>query len=100
MTEQGRSTQRLARQVRRRREALGMTLEDLSDVCGLTPVFLERIESALCDVSLADIAALALALDCEAADLFLETDDVMTDVMPEELQLSDAVAPPAGGKEN
>ena len=83
MTEEGRIAQRLGREIQRRREARGMTLEDLSDLSSLTPVFIRRLESGQCDLSLSDLTAIALALGCDARDLCAVRDDVMVDNVPE-----------------
>jgi transcriptional regulator with XRE-family HTH domain len=82
MTEPGGIAQLLGSEIRRRREERGMALEDLSDRCGLTPVFVQQIEDGQCDLSLSDVTALAFALECEACDLVAVYDNATADATP------------------
>ncbi len=85
MTAGQRLAKQLSYELRKRREARGLTYEALSDLCGLTPVFIQQIESGRRDPSLSEVTALALALECEARDLLAAQDDVLaegTSAMP------------------
>ena len=84
MTEQGRIPQRVGREVQKRRVERGMSLEDLSDACGLTPAFIQQIERGQCDPSISETTALAFALGCDARDLVTSSDDVQALSMPVE----------------
>lgn len=57
------------REVRRRREALDMTLEGLSEVCGLTPNYIGTIETGKRDPSLTTVMSLAKGLKVRAGEL-------------------------------
>lgn len=57
------------REVRRRREALGLTLEQLAERAGLTPNYVGSVEHGRRDPSLSTVAALAKGLRVPAAEL-------------------------------
>lgn len=57
------------REVRRRRESLNMTLEGMSEVCGLTPNYIGTIETGKRDPSLTTVMALAKGLNVRAGEL-------------------------------
>ncbi len=57
------------REVRRRREAAGLTLEDLAESSGLSPNYIGQIETGKRDPSLATMESLAQALDVPLGDL-------------------------------
>jgi transcriptional regulator with XRE-family HTH domain len=58
------------REVRRRREGLGMTLEELASRSGLTPNYIGHIENGHRDPSLTTITALAAGLEIDLDELF------------------------------
>lgn len=60
----------LGREVRRRRQALGLTLEQLAERSGLTPNYIGTVEHGRRDPSLSTILALAKGLETSPADLF------------------------------
>lgn len=57
-------------EIRRRRTALGMTLEQLAEASRLTPNYIGTIENGKRDPSLSTILALAKGLRIQAAELF------------------------------
>jgi transcriptional regulator with XRE-family HTH domain len=73
-----RAFKRLGIEIRRRREALNMSLEDVSAITCLTPSTLQRIENGQYDLTLLDLGLIAVALRCEAHELLADDDDVMT----------------------
>lgn len=58
------------REVRRRREALGLTLDDLAKRSGLTPNYIGTIENVLRDPSLSTARNLAKGLGVPLGELF------------------------------
>jgi transcriptional regulator with XRE-family HTH domain len=64
------------REVRRRREARSMTLEDLAERSGLTPNYIGTIENGKRDPSLSTIAALAKGLGVKPGELFGSVPDI------------------------
>ena len=58
------------REVRRRRESLKMTLEELAERAGLTPNYIGTIENGKRDPSLSTIASLSKGLGIAAGELF------------------------------
>jgi transcriptional regulator with XRE-family HTH domain len=62
------------REVRRRREALGLTLDDLAKRSGLTPNYIGTIENELRDPSLSTARNLAKGLGVPIGELFGWTD--------------------------
>jgi transcriptional regulator with XRE-family HTH domain len=63
-------------EIRRRRLALGMTLEQLAEGSKLTPNYIGTIENGKRDPSLSTVLALARGLRVEAAELFGGVDDM------------------------
>ena len=59
-----------SREVRRRREALGLTLEDLAERSGLTPNYIGTIENGHRDPSMSSVVAIAAGLGVEVTTLF------------------------------
>ncbi len=57
------------KEVRRRREALGLTLEQLAERAGLTPNYVGTVETGRRDPSLSTVLSLAKGLKVPAADL-------------------------------
>jgi transcriptional regulator with XRE-family HTH domain len=57
-------------EIRRRRLALGMTLEQLAETSGLTPNYIGTIENGKRDPSLSTVMALAKGLRTHPAELF------------------------------
>jgi transcriptional regulator with XRE-family HTH domain len=57
-------------EIRRRRQALGLTLEQLASASGLTPNYIGTIENGKRDPSLSTVMALAKGLQTEVAELF------------------------------
>ena len=64
------------REVRRRREALGITLEQLAESAKLTPNYIGTIENGKRDPSLSTVLALARGLKVNAAEFFGGVDDL------------------------
>jgi transcriptional regulator with XRE-family HTH domain len=58
------------REVRRRREALGLTLEQLAERADLTPNYVGSVETGKRDPSLSTVLALAKGLNVPPAELF------------------------------
>jgi len=59
----------LGREVRRRRKALGLTLEQLAEKAGLSPHYLSTVETDGRDPSLSTIVAVAKGLGCAPGEL-------------------------------
>lgn len=57
------------REIRRRRGALGLTLEQLAERSGLTPNYIGTVENGRRDPSLSTVLALAKGLGCAASAL-------------------------------
>jgi transcriptional regulator with XRE-family HTH domain len=62
------------KEVRRRREALGLTLDELAKRSGLTPNYIGTIENELRDPSLSTARNLAKGLGVSLGELFSWTD--------------------------
>jgi transcriptional regulator with XRE-family HTH domain len=60
---------RLGAEIRRRRQALGWSLEELSHRCGLSWRYLSSVEADKRDLSLSSIAAIAKALGADPGEL-------------------------------
>ena len=58
------------KEVRRRREALGLTIEQLAERAGLTPNYVGTVETGRRDPSLSTVLALAKGLRIQPAELF------------------------------
>lgn len=58
------------REVRRRRGALGLTLEQLAERSGLTPNYIGTVENGRRDPSLSTVLALAKGLGASPGELF------------------------------
>jgi len=58
------------KEVRRRREALGLTIEQLAERAGLTPNYVGTVEMGKRDPSLSTVLALAKGLRAPPAELF------------------------------
>lgn len=80
------------REVRRRREALGITLEQLAESAKLTPNYIGTIENGKRDPSLSTVLALARGLKVNAAELFGGIDD-LSPAATEAGRLFDAAPP-------
>ena len=59
----------LGRQIRRRRESLGMTLEQLSEKSGVTPNYIGTIETGKRDPSISTLTNIAGGLDTSLGEL-------------------------------
>ena len=59
----------LGKEIRRRRQALGWTLEDLALKCGLSPRYLSSLEQNKRDPSLSTIEAVSKSLGAEPGEL-------------------------------
>ena len=57
------------REIRRRREALGLTIEELAERAGLSPNYVGTVENGRRDPSLSTILALAKGLRVPAGEL-------------------------------
>lgn len=64
----------LGAEVRRRRKALGLTLDDLAERSGLSPHYLSTLENGHRDPHLSTIMAVAKALRVPPAELFAGVD--------------------------
>jgi transcriptional regulator with XRE-family HTH domain len=60
---------RIGREIRRRRQAIGWTLEDLAHRSGLSPRYISTLENDKRDPSLSTIEAVAKALGAEPGEL-------------------------------
>jgi transcriptional regulator with XRE-family HTH domain len=80
------------REVRRRREALGLTLEQLAESSELTPNYIGTIENGKRDPSLSTVLALARGLRVPPAELFGGVED-LTPAATEAGRLFDAAPP-------
>lgn len=80
------------REVRRRREALGLTLDQLAESSELTPNYIGTIENGKRDPSLSTVLALARGLRVAPADLFGGVED-LTPAATEAGRLFDAAPP-------
>ena len=58
------------REIRRRREALGMTLEQLAESSKLTPNYIGTIENGLRDPSISVVCSIARGLGVSPSELF------------------------------
>ena len=61
---------KFGQEIRRRRKALGMTIEQLAEKAGLTPNYLGTLEVGRRDPSLSTVLALAKGLSVPPAELF------------------------------
>ena len=61
---------KFGQEIRRRRKALGMTIEELAEKSGLTPNYLGTVEIGHRDPSLSTVLALAKGLSVAPAELF------------------------------
>lgn len=59
----------LGQEIRRRRRALGWTLEQFAETCGVTPNYLGTLENGKRDPHMTMIASIARALGCAVSDL-------------------------------
>ncbi len=62
------------RAVRARRQAIGISQEELADRSGLHRTYVSDIERGVRNVSLNNIAKLAVALDCSPSELLREAE--------------------------
>lgn len=58
-----------SREVRHRREMMGVSQEFLADLCGLHRTYIGAIERGERNITLSTLLKLADALDCEISDL-------------------------------
>jgi transcriptional regulator with XRE-family HTH domain len=84
-----------AQEVRRRRMALGWTLNQLAEACGVSANYLGSLESGQRDPHLSTIDAIARALGCSAADLVPPPDSEMSPGALELGRLFDLASPQA-----
>jgi transcriptional regulator with XRE-family HTH domain len=82
----------LGREVRRRRRALGLTLEQLAERSGLTPNYIGTVEHGQRDPSLSTVMALAKGLEVSASELLGGVADMSPAAM-EAARLFDSVPP-------
>jgi transcriptional regulator with XRE-family HTH domain len=83
---------RFGREVRRRRKALGLTLEQLAERSGLTPNYIGTVENGRRDPSLSTISALARGLGVPTGELIGGVFDMSSEAI-EAARLLDSVAP-------
>lgn len=60
---------RLSANVKRLRRAQGYTQQQLATLCGLTKSYISNVEQGTVNISLANLEALAIGLDCSEEDL-------------------------------
>jgi transcriptional regulator with XRE-family HTH domain len=82
--------ERLARLIRERREALGLTRRDLADQTGLSYPYISQLETAYRLPSSKAMQVLARSLGVPASDLFL--------ALPGDIETADAVASQASSQ--
>jgi transcriptional regulator with XRE-family HTH domain len=83
---------RLSREIRRRREALGLSLEHLAESSRLTPNYIGTIENGKRDPSLSTVLALARGLRVHPSELFGEVMGLSSPAL-EAARLFDATPP-------
>jgi transcriptional regulator with XRE-family HTH domain len=83
---------RFGREVRRRRKALGLTLEQLAERSGLTPNYIGTVENGRRDPSLSTISALAKGLAVPTGELVGGVGDMSPEAI-EAARLFDTAAP-------
>jgi transcriptional regulator with XRE-family HTH domain len=86
---------RLGREIRLRRIALGWSLEDFAEACGMTGNYLGVVENGLRDPHIGMLVSIAKGLGCSVADLLVEPDG---DVSPRGRQMGrlfDKISPRA-----
>lgn len=83
---------RFGKEIRRRRVALGLTLEQLAERSGLTPNYIGTVENGRRDPSLSTIGALARGLGISAGELLGGVADLSPQAI-EAAQLFDATTP-------
>lgn len=83
---------RFGREVRRRRKALGLTLEQLAERSGLTPNYIGTVENGRRDPSLSTIGALARGLGVPAGELIGGISDLSAEAI-EAARLFDGAVP-------
>lgn len=67
----------MGRRIKQRREALGMTAEELAEQIGRTRGYISRLENGKAGEALSDLLAVARALGTTLADLVGETDEAL-----------------------
>jgi transcriptional regulator with XRE-family HTH domain len=87
---------RFGREVRRRRRALGLTLEQLAERSGLTPNYIGTVENGRRDPSLSTISALARGLGVPTGELVGGVGDMSPEAI-EAARLFDSAAPEMQG---
>jgi transcriptional regulator with XRE-family HTH domain len=75
---------RLGQDIRRRRIALGWTLDQFAEACGVTPNYLGTLENGRRDPHISTLVSIARALGCSLADLLAEPDG---DVSPRGIEV-------------
>jgi len=83
---------RFGKEVRRRRRALGLTLEQLAERSGLTPNYIGTVENGRRDPSLSTIGALARGLGVAPGELLGGVGDLTPQAI-EAARLFDATLP-------
>lgn len=83
---------RFGREVRRRRKALGITLEQLAERSGLTPNYIGTVENGRRDPSLSTISALARGLGVPTGELIGGVGEMSSEAL-EAARLFDSAAP-------
>jgi transcriptional regulator with XRE-family HTH domain len=83
---------RFGREVRRRRKALGITLEQLAERSGLTPNYIGTVENGRRDPSLSTINALARGLGVPTGELIGGVGEMSSEAL-EAARLFDSAAP-------
>lgn len=75
---------RVGEEIRRRRRAMGWTLEQLADACGISPNYLGTIEHGRRDPHTSTLLSIARALGCSVTEILAEPD---TDLSPQGLEV-------------
>lgn len=68
-----------SREIRHRREMMGISQEFLADLCGLHRTYIGAIERGERNITLSTLLKLAEALDCELSDLIPARDKITDD---------------------
>ena len=68
-----------SREIRHRREMMGISQEFLADLCGLHRTYIGAIERGERNITLSTLLKLAEALDCELTDLIPPRDKITDD---------------------
>lgn len=85
----------LGREIRRRRLALGWSIEDFAEACGVTGNYLGTVENGLRDPRFVMLASIARGLGCSVVDLLAGPDGEVSPRGRKVGQLFDKISPRA-----